>query len=85
MAKKKTTLPNTKGRQKAQAKYNSKPSSVRDRVSRNKARRKMIRAGKARVGDGKDVDHKNSNPRNNSEKNLRMRGISANRSDNAKG
>jgi hypothetical protein len=39
-------------------KYNSRPENVRTRVERNKARRAMIRAGKAAKGDGKDVDHK---------------------------
>lgn len=38
-------------------KYNSRPENVRSRVERNKARRMMIKAGKARKGDGKDVDH----------------------------
>ncbi len=39
-------------------KYNSRPENVRSRVERNKARRMMIKAGKAAKGDGKDVDHK---------------------------
>ena len=33
------------------------PEEVRKRVARNKARRQMIKAGKAKVGDGKDVHH----------------------------
>lgn len=52
---------NTPARQRAQAKYNSKPLQRKKRASRNKARRMMIKAGKVRVGDGKDVAHKNGN------------------------
>lgn len=70
----------TKARQKAQAKYNSKPEQKKKRAMRNKARRKMIRAGKARKGDGKDVAHKDNNPFNSSDKNLRMQSPSKNRS-----
>lgn len=58
----KTTLPNTPARQRAQAKYNSKPEQLKRRASRNKARRQMIAAGRAKKGDGKDVGHKNGNP-----------------------
>lgn len=39
-------------------KYNSRPENVAKRVERNKARRMMMKAGKARKGDGKDVDHR---------------------------
>lgn len=39
-------------------KYNSRPENVQARVERNKARRMMMKAGKAKKGDGKDVDHK---------------------------
>lgn len=39
-------------------KYNSRPENVKARVERNKARRMMMKAGKARKGDGRDVDHK---------------------------
>lgn len=68
------------GRQKAQAKYNSKPEQVKRRTARNAARREMIRQGKARKGDGKDVGHKDSNPTNNNPKNLRMESKAHNRS-----
>lgn len=51
----------TEARQKAQAKYNSKPEQIKKRASRNKARRQMIAAGRAHKGDGKDVAHKNNN------------------------
>jgi hypothetical protein len=52
---------NTLARQRAQAKYNAKPLQKKKRASRNKARRMMIKAGKAHKGDGKDVMHKNGN------------------------
>lgn len=61
---------NTKARQRAQAKYNSKPEQKKRRAARNAARRKMIKAGKARKGDGKDIHHKDGNPKNNSSSNL---------------
>lgn len=80
----KTTLPNTPGRQAAQKKYNSKPAQIANRSARNKARRKMEKAGLVRKGDGKDVDHKNSNPRDNSRSNLRVQSPSKNRSRNGR-
>lgn len=67
---KNTTRPNTPGRQKAQAKYNSKPAQVKRRTERNAARREMVKAGVVRKGDGKDVHHKNHNTANNSRSNL---------------
>ncbi len=70
----------TEARQRAQAKYNSKPEQVKRRTARNAARRKMVAAGKARKGDGKDVAHLNNNPKNNSSKNLQMQSKSKNRS-----
>lgn len=68
------------GRQKAQAKYNSKPEQVKRRTQRNAARAKMIKAGKARKGDGKDVAHKNGNPHDNRSSNLAMQSKKKNRS-----
>lgn len=65
-----------------QRKYNSKPSSKKERASRNAARRTMEKAGKVSKGDGKDVDHKNMNPRNNSKGNLRVQSKSTNRARN---
>lgn len=70
----------SKARQKAQAKYNSKPEQKKRRAARNAARRKMIKAGKARKGDGRDVAHKDNNPRNNKRSNLKMQSKAKNRS-----
>lgn len=60
--------------------YQGKPEQIERRSSRNKARHKMVAAGKASKGDGKDVDHKDTNPKNNSSKNLRVKSKSSNRS-----
>lgn len=65
-----------------QRKYNSKPSSKKDRASRNAARRAATKTGKVRKGDGKDIDHKNMNPRDNSKKNLKVVSRSSNRAKN---
>lgn len=62
--------------------YNSKPSSKKDRASRNAARSTMAKAGKVSKGDGKDVDHKNSNPRSNKKGNLQVISKSKNRAMN---
>lgn len=59
--------------------YHGKPSQIKRRSSRNKARRKMEKAGKVRKGDGKDVDHKDRNPNNNGEGNLRVSSKKKNR------
>ena len=53
--------------------YHKSSTQKKRRASRNTARAKMVKAGKAKKGDGKDVDHKNGNPRDNSRKNLRMK------------
>lgn len=60
--------------------YHGKPQQILNRSSRNKARRKMISAGRARKGDGKDVDHRDNNPRNNSKGNLSIMSKARNRS-----
>ena len=60
--------------------YHGKPKQILNRSSRNKARRKMISAGRARKGDGKDVNHRDSNPRNNSKSNLSIMSKARNRS-----
>jgi hypothetical protein len=67
---------------KRQRKYNSKPSSKKDRASRNAARSEAMKAGKVRKGDGKDIDHSNSNPRDNSKGNLKVMSRSKNRAMN---
>lgn len=54
----------------AQAKYQASEKQKKIRASRNKARRQMIREGKAHKGDGKDVEHKNGNPLDNRRSNL---------------
>ncbi len=76
-----TTRPNTKARQAAQRKYNSKPEQIKRRAQRNAARAKLMKAGKVRKGDGKDVDHKNHNTADMSTKNLRIQSPSKNRSN----
>lgn len=62
----------TKAQAKAQAKYQASPEQKKRRAARNKARRQMIKAGKAHKGDGKDVEHKDGNPLNNKPGNWRM-------------
>lgn len=75
------SLPNTPGRQRAQAKYNAKPEQKKRRAQRNKSRRMLMRQGKVRKGDGKDVDHNNHNTADNSSLNLTVRPASENRKD----
>lgn len=63
--------------------YDGKPSVIKDRSSRNSARRVMEKAGAVRKGDGKDVDHikplsKGGSPTQRS--NLRAVSASTNRS-----
>lgn len=70
----------TAARQRAQAKYNSKPEQVKNRTNRNAARREMIAAGKVHKGDGKDVAHKDNNTNNNSKSNLAVQSKAKNRS-----
>lgn len=65
-----------------QRKYNSKPSSKKDRASRNSARAEAMRDGRVRKGDGKDIDHKDSNPRNNKKSNKQVMSASKNRAMN---
>ncbi len=50
------------GRAAAQKRYNSKPTQIKRRTARNRARRLAERAGLVRKGDGKDVEHKDGNP-----------------------
>jgi len=62
-----------------QRKYNSKPSSKKDRASRNAARSEAMKDGKVRKHDGRDIDHKDSNPRNNKKSNTQVMSASKNR------
>ena len=61
--------------------YHSKSSQKKRRAGRNKARRIMVRAGKAKKGDGKDVAHKDNNPMNNSPSNLVHQSKAKNRAE----
>ena len=60
------------------ANYQGKPDQIKNRSSRNKARRKLASSGYSLKG--KDVDHKNGNPRDNRRSNLRVSSESSNRS-----
>jgi hypothetical protein len=80
MTEKRKSMPNTPGRQAAQAKYNSKPEQRKRRAQRNAARAAMIKAGYARKGDGKDVAHLDDNTSHNSMVNLAMQTKAQNRS-----
>jgi|TARA_A100001391_G_scaffold200348_2_gene184746 hypothetical protein len=62
--------------------YHSKPKQKKRRAGRNKARRLMIKAGRAKKGDGKDVHHKDRNPKNNSRSNLKIQSKKKNRGNN---
>jgi hypothetical protein len=61
------------------AKFQSSTSSKKDRASRNKMRRLMIKKGAVSKGDNKDIDHKNGNPKDNRMSNLRIVHRSVNR------
>ena len=61
-------------------KFHSSEKSIGDRSSRNKARRKAVKNGKAKKGDGRDVHHLDGNPRNNKSSNLKSVPKSRNRS-----
>ena len=61
------------------AKFQSSTSSKKDRASRNKMRRLMIKKGAVSKGDHKDIDHKNGNPKDNRMSNLRIVHRSVNR------
>jgi len=59
--------------------YHKKPSQIKRRAARNKARRLLAKRGLVRKGDGKEVDHKDFNPRNNARSNLKIVPRSTNR------
>ena len=60
--------------------YHKSSTQKKRRASRNTARAKMVKAGKAKKGDGKDVHHIDGNPLNDSPKNIRMESKKSNRS-----
>tara|TARA_Y100001938_G_scaffold117406_1_gene161917 strand:+ start:1617 stop:1868 length:252 start_codon:yes stop_codon:yes gene_type:complete len=60
--------------------YQGSAKQKKRRAARNKARRMMVRLGKARKGDGKDAHHKDGNPLNSIPKNIRMESKKSNRS-----
>lgn len=63
--------------------YQGTEEQKKNRAQRNKARRLMVREGRAAKGDGKDVDHITPmrSGGTSTKSNLRMRSKSANRSD----
>tara|TARA_R100001443_G_scaffold115785_1_gene134360 strand:+ start:236 stop:478 length:243 start_codon:yes stop_codon:yes gene_type:complete len=69
---------NAKARSVYQRKYSAAHRD--DNAARKRARRKMVKLGRARLFDGKDVDHRNGNPKDNKQSNLSMMGRSKNRS-----
>jgi len=62
--------------------YQGRPEQIKNRDSRNAARREAEKRGLVRKGDGMDVDHKNMNPRDNRRSNLRVQPKSVNRARN---
>lgn len=66
--------------------YHGTAEQRKNRSQRNKARRKMAKAGRVHKGDGKDVNHKNPilNGGSNDSSNLNVMSKSKNRSMNKK-
>lgn len=62
--------------------YQGRPDQIKERASRNKARREMVKAGKAHKGDGLDVAHLDDNEMSNDMSNLAMQTKKKNRSNN---
>jgi hypothetical protein len=63
------------------AKYEDSPEQVKNRVARNAARNKLMKAGKVHKGDGKDVAHKKAFDKGGSNADgVRVESASANRS-----
>lgn len=52
--------------------YHGKPQKIKERASRNKARKIMVKKGLVHKGDGLHVDHVNKDPLNNKSSNLRV-------------
>lgn len=80
MANKGYRKPNAKKRSVRQRGYQGKPAQRKNRSSRNKARRAVVKSKGKTAVKGKDVHHKDGNPRNNSKKNLSVMSKSRNRS-----
>ena len=59
--------------------YHSKPTQIKNRTSRNKARTVMENIHGAKIKN-KDIDHIDGNPRNNKLSNLRIQSVQKNRS-----
>jgi hypothetical protein len=63
------------------AAYEDTPEQVKNRVARNKARRKLLKEGKVHKGDGMDVAHVKAFDKGGSNKNgVRVESASKNRS-----
>ena len=52
--------------------FQSSTKSKKDRASRNKVWRQLLRSGRVSKGDNRDVHHVDGNPRNNSSRNLHV-------------
>jgi len=62
-----------------QAEYAAEtPSRRKKRASRNRARYRMMQAGRVRKGDGNHVDHRNGNAMDNAAGNIRVMSRAAN-------
>jgi hypothetical protein len=63
------------------AAYEDTPEQVKNRVDRNRARRKLLKEGKVHKGDGKDVAHVKAMDKGGSAKDgVRVESASKNRS-----
>lgn len=61
-------------------KFHSSKKAIAERSSRNKARRKLAKAGRVKKGDGMDIHHANRRPTDNRTSNLRVMTKRRNRS-----
>jgi len=74
-------MPNPKGvsNKEAYKRWHSSKLKIKERSSRNQARRQLTKEGRVRKGDGKHVDHKDGNPLNRKRKNLTVMSAKKNR------